>query len=92
MGTTVEASTQTETEQHQVSTSNDKSTQTDKTPQPRTVQANTQIEPPMRNYKEELEAQIAITAKTKTCHEEDIAQLAKLRNKPPNVKLSRRDS
>ena len=33
----------------------------------------------MRNYKEELEAQIAITTKTNKRHEEDIAQLGKLR-------------
>ena len=43
------------------------------------MQATTQTEPPTRNYKEELAAQIAITAKTKKRHEEDIVQLSKLR-------------
>ena len=75
----VEASTQTKTEQHQVSTSNDKSTQTDKTPRPRTVQATTQIEPPTQNNEEKLEAQIVITKNTKKRDKEDIAQLGKLR-------------
>ena len=79
MSTSIEASIETETEQHPVSTTTDKSTQTYRKPRPRTVQATTQTEPPTRNYKEELAAQIAITAKTKKRHEEDIVQLSKLR-------------
>ena len=43
------------------------------------MQATSQTEPPTRNYEKELEAQIAITAETKTRHEEVMAQLGKLR-------------
>ena len=43
------------------------------------MHATTQTEPPTRNYEEEIAAQIAITEKTKKHHEEDMAQLGKLR-------------
>ena len=43
------------------------------------MHATIQTEPPTWNYEQELEAQIAITKNTKKRHEEDVAQLDKLR-------------
>ena len=42
------------------------------------MQASTQTEPPSRNYKEELKAQVAITEEAKKRRDEAIAQLGEL--------------
>ena len=63
---------------HPVSTSTEKYTQTNRASHPQTVQASTQTEPPSRNYKEDLKAQVAITEEAKKRRDEAIAQLGEL--------------